>query len=107
MMVMMMKIDAEAFTMMDLMEMDSLLQAKTRPAIYDGDTKQDARARIRTRSRIILTNMYELHHILPWRAKWGDFFANLSFVVIDEAHKYRGVFGSNTALLLRRLPWSR
>ena len=89
--------------LLTIQEMDSLLQAKTRPAIYDGDTKQEARARIRTRSRIILTNMYELHHILPWRAKWGDFFANLSFVVIDEAHKYRGVFGSNTALLLRRL----
>ncbi len=89
--------------LLTIQEMDSLLQAKTRPAIYDGDTKQEARARIRARSRIILTNMYELHHILPWRAKWGDFFANLSFVVIDEAHKYRGVFGSNTALLLRRL----
>ncbi|MBR4285945.1 MAG: DEAD/DEAH box helicase, partial [Methanocorpusculum sp.] len=86
-----------------IQEMDSALSARTRPAIYDGDTKQEARAKIRSRSRIILTNMYELHHILPWRAKWGDFFANLSFVVIDEAHKYRGVFGSNTALLIRRL----
>lgn len=84
-------------------EMDSCLGARTRPAIYDGDTKTELRAKIRSRSRIILTNMYELHHILPWRAKWVDFFANLSFVVIDEAHKYRGVFGSNTALLLRRL----
>ncbi|MBQ4135022.1 MAG: DEAD/DEAH box helicase [Methanocorpusculum sp.] len=86
-----------------IQEMDTALNARTRPAIYDGDTKQEARSKIRSRSRIILTNMYELHHILPWRANWGDFFANLSFVVIDEAHKYRGVFGSNTALLLRRL----
>lgn len=86
-----------------IQEMDAILGARTRPAIYDGDTKPEARAKIRARSRVILTNMYELHHILPWRAKWGDFFANLSFVVIDEAHKYRGVFGSNTALLLRRL----
>ncbi len=86
-----------------IQEMDSLLNARTHPAVYDGDTKQEVRAKIRSRSKIVLTNMYELHHILPWRAKWGDFFANLSFVVIDEAHKYRGVFGSNTALLLRRL----
>ncbi len=86
-----------------IQEMDTILGARTHPAIYDGDTKQELRAKIRSRSKIVLTNMYELHHILPWRAKWGDFFANLSFVVIDEAHKYRGVFGSNTALLLRRL----
>lgn len=84
-------------------KMDKGLSARTKPAIYDGDTRTDLRSMIRSSSRIVLTNMYELHHILPWRAKWGDFFANLSFVVIDEAHKYRGVFGSNTALLLRRL----
>ncbi len=84
-------------------EFDSALHARTKPAIYDGDTKQELRPKIRTDSRIILTNMYELHHILGWRAKWGDFWTNLSFVVVDEAHRYRGVFGSNTALLLRRL----
>jgi len=84
-------------------EFDSALHAKTKPAIYDGDTKQELRPKIRTDSRIILTNMYELHHILGWRAKWGDFWTNLSFVVVDEAHRYRGIFGSNTALLLRRL----
>ena len=84
-------------------EIDSALHARTKPAIYDGDTKQELRSKIRASSRIILTNMYELHQILAWRAKWGDFWANLSFVIIDETHRYRGVFGSNTALLLRRL----
>jgi len=84
-------------------EFDAALHARTKPAIYDGDTKQELRPKIRADSRIILTNMYELHHILGWRAKWGDFWTNLSFVVVDEAHRYRGIFGSNTALLLRRL----
>ncbi|HJK03889.1 MAG TPA: DEAD/DEAH box helicase, partial [Methanocorpusculum sp.] len=86
-----------------LQELDMDLVAKTRPAIYDGDTPRDARAKIRSSSRIILTNMYELHQILAWRMKWGDFWANLSFVIIDEAHRYRGIFGSHIALLLRRL----
>jgi DEAD/DEAH box helicase domain-containing protein len=86
-----------------LKSLDADLRARTKPAIYDGDTRQELRSKIRSTSRIILTNMYELHHILAWRAKWGDFWANLSYVVVDEAHRYRGIFGSNTALLLRRL----
>ena len=84
-------------------ELDKEFSTRAKPAIYDGDTRPELRSSIRAMSRIILTNMYELHHILPWRAKWADFFANLSFVFIDEAHKYRGVLGSNTALLIRRL----
>ena len=47
--------------------------------------------------------MYELHQILAWRMQWGDFWANLSFVIIDEAHRHRGIFGSHIALLLRRI----
>ena len=86
-----------------LKEIDAVLHAKTKPEIYDGDTKPELRSKIRAESRLILTNMYELHHILAWRAKWGDFWTNLSFVIIDEAHRYRGIFGSNTALLIRRL----
>ncbi|MDO5844662.1 MAG: DEAD/DEAH box helicase, partial [Methanocorpusculum sp.] len=89
--------------LISIKEIDSELNAKTKPAVYDGDTKTENRSAIRETSRVILTNMYELHQILPYRAKWGDFFTNLSFIVIDEAHKYRGVFGSNTALLIRRL----
>ena len=86
-----------------LQNLDKELGAKTRPAIYDGDTPREARTKIRSSSRIILTNMYELHQILAWRLQWGDFWANLSFVIIDEAHRYRGIFGSHIALLLRRL----
>ena len=74
-----------------------------RPAIYDGDTPQSKRAAIRENSRIIISNPHELHQVLSWHAKWRPFFSNLKFIVIDEAHRYRGVFGSHIALLLRRL----
>ena len=73
-----------------------------RPGIYDGDTPPDRRARLRQTARIVLSNPYELHQILPWHYQWQRFFAGLRFVVIDEAHRYRGVFGSNVAQLLRR-----
>jgi DEAD/DEAH box helicase domain-containing protein len=51
----------------------------------------------------VITNPYELHHVLPWHYKWQRFLAHLKFIVLDEAHVYRGVFGSNVALLVRRL----
>ncbi|MDD1666485.1 MAG: DEAD/DEAH box helicase [Methanomicrobiales archaeon] len=72
-------------------------------AIYDGDTPSSRRPLIRERSRVILSNPYELHQVLPWHHRWERFFRNLSFVVIDEAHRYRGVFGSHMAFLIRRL----
>ncbi len=72
-------------------------------AVYDGDTPQHVRSLIREHSRLILTNPYALHQYLPWHHKWRRFFKDLHFVVIDEAHSYRGVFGSNVALLIRRL----
>ncbi|HEX8976919.1 MAG TPA: DEAD/DEAH box helicase [Solirubrobacteraceae bacterium] len=75
-----------------------------RPAIYDGDTPRAERSAIRKRSNLILTNPDMLHvGILPHHAAWGDLFANLAFVVIDEAHVYRGVFGSHVGNVLRRL----
>jgi DEAD/DEAH box helicase domain-containing protein len=74
-----------------------------RPAIYDGDTPQSKRPAIRENSRIIISNPHELHQVLSWHAKWRPFFTNLKFIVIDEAHRYRGVFGSHIALLIRRL----
>lgn len=75
-----------------------------RPSIYDGDTKREERTAIRKRSNLILTNPDMLHMgILPNHAAWGDFFANLAVVVIDEAHVYRGVFGSHVGNVLRRL----
>jgi DEAD/DEAH box helicase domain-containing protein len=75
-----------------------------RPAIYDGDTPRNERSAIRKRSNLVLTNPDMLHvGILPNHPAWADLFANLAFVVVDEAHVYRGVFGSHVANVLRRL----
>jgi DEAD/DEAH box helicase domain-containing protein len=74
-----------------------------KPAIYDGDTPQSRRAAIRENSRIIISNPHEIHHVLSWHIKWRPLFANLRYIVIDEAHRYRGVFGSHIAMLIRRL----
>jgi len=74
------------------------------PAIYDGDTPQKDRSAIRKSARIILSNPDMLHTgILPHHTNWLEFFANLKFIVIDEAHTYRGVFGSHVANVIRRL----
>ncbi len=73
-------------------------------AIYDGDTPQPARSSIRRNARIVLSNPDMLHTgILPHHTNWLEFFSNLKFVVIDEAHTYRGVFGSHVANVIRRL----
>jgi DEAD/DEAH box helicase domain-containing protein len=75
-----------------------------REAIYDGDTPREERPAIRRRNNLVLTNPDMLHvGILPHHKGWGDFFANLDWVVVDEAHTYRGVFGSHVANVLRRL----
>ena len=77
---------------------------RARPAIYDGDTPREQRLAIRRRSNIVITNPDMLHlGILPNHPAWGDFFSNLAVVVVDEAHVYRGVFGSHVANVLRRL----
>lgn len=86
-----------------LEEMAQFTGIPARPAIYDGDTPQSKRAAIRENSRIIISNPHEIHQVLSWHSKWRHFFTNLKFIVIDEAHRYRGVFGSHIALLLRRL----
>ncbi|MBI4263908.1 MAG: DEAD/DEAH box helicase [Acidobacteria bacterium] len=71
---------------------------------YDGDTPQDARRAIRGRAHIVLSNPDMLHSgILPHHPRWAKLFENLRFVVIDELHAYRGVFGSHLANVLRRL----
>ncbi len=78
--------------------------AHARPAIYDGDTPKDQRAGIRKRANLVLTNPDMVHlGMLPNHAAWGNFFSNLAVVVVDEAHVYRGVFGSHVANVLRRL----
>ena len=75
-----------------------------RPAIYDGDTPRPARLQIRRSANVVLTNPDMLHvGILPNHGAWAELFANLAIVVVDEAHAYRGVFGSHVANVLRRL----
>jgi DEAD/DEAH box helicase domain-containing protein len=94
-----------------LAELDRLSQALAEGAgvdlgvfTYDGDTPQDARRSIRTRAHVVLTNPDMLHSgILPHHPRWAKLFENLRFVVIDELHTYRGVFGSHLANVLRRL----
>jgi len=81
-----------------------LLPEEVRIFTYDGDTPQDARKAIRARGHIILTNPDMLHTgILPHHTKWIKLFENLKYVVIDELHNYRGIFGSHLANILRRL----
>ena len=71
---------------------------------YDGDTPQDARKAIRARANLVITNPDMLHTgILPHHTKWERLFENLRYVVIDELHYYRGVFGSHLADVIRRL----
>ena len=71
---------------------------------YDGDTPSDARKAIREKGHIVLTNPDMLHTgILPHHTKWTRLFENLQFIVIDELHSYRGVFGSHLCNVLRRL----
>src|SRR5207249_2824330 len=71
---------------------------------YDGDTPQDARAAVRSRGHIVLSNPDMLHKgILPHHTRWTRLFENLEFVVLDELHTYRGVFGSHVANVFRRL----
>ncbi len=71
---------------------------------YDGDTPPNTRKKLRDSGRIILTNPDMLHaSILPNHSKWASFFENLKFIVIDEIHIYKGIFGSNVANLMKRL----
>ena len=77
---------------------------RLKPAIYDGDTPAEQRWQIRKWSNLILTNPDMVHvGLLPHHDRWGDVLANLTHVVIDEAHVYRGVFGSHVANVLRRV----
>jgi DEAD/DEAH box helicase domain-containing protein len=77
---------------------------RVRAAIYDGDTPQERRPQIRRWANAILTNPDMLHlGILPRHDLWADVLHNLRYVVVDEAHVYRGVFGSHVANVLRRL----
>ena len=88
----------------ELIELNKAGELGVRTFTFDGDTPGDARKAVRTRGDIVITNPDMLHQgILPHHTKWAQFFENLQYVVIDEMHSYRGVFGSHVANVLRRL----
>jgi len=83
---------------------DPALAELVRTGTYDGDTTRHTRRKLRDEGNIILSNPDMLHAgVLPYHAKWNRFLRNLRYVVVDEIHTYRGVFGSNVANVLRRL----
>ena len=84
--------------------LDDRLMELVRPGTYDGDTSRHTRRKLRDEGNIILSNPDMLHAgILPYHPKWNRFFKDLKYVVIDEIHTYRGIFGSNVANVMRRL----
>ena len=88
----------------ELMELNDAGRLGVRAFTFDGDTPGDARKAVRTKGDIVVTNPDMLHQgILPHHTKWAQFFEALKYVVIDEMHTYRGVFGSHTANVIRRL----
>jgi len=88
----------------ELLELNAAGRLGIRAYTFDGDTPGDARRAVRTHGDIVVTNPDMLHQaILPHHTKWAQFFESLRFVVIDELHTYRGVFGSHVANLIRRL----
>jgi len=88
----------------ELYDLNQRLQNRFGVFTYDGDTPSDARKSIREKSHIVLTNPDMLHTgILPHHTRWTRLFENLRYIVIDELHTYRGVFGSHLCNVLRRL----
>jgi len=92
----------------ELYELSDRLSQRAETSIgvhtYDGDTPQDARRAIRGRAHVVLSNADMVHSgILPHHPRWAKLFENLQYVVIDELHAYRGVFGSHLTNVLRRL----
>src|SRR5271165_2050445 len=88
----------------ELYDLDQRLDDRFGVSTYDGDTPSDARKAIREKSHIVLTNPDMLHTgILPHHTRWTRLFENLRYIVIDELHTYRGVFGSHLCNVLRRL----
>ncbi|MGI5881873.1 MAG: DEAD/DEAH box helicase [Dethiobacteria bacterium] len=87
----------------EIRELEKETSTQLGAAVYDGDTPKERRRSIRENSRLILSNPHALHYYLAWHRLWKGFFRKLRLVVIDEAHWYRGIFGTNVAFLLRRL----
>ena len=88
----------------ELLELNAAGQLGVKAFTFDGDTPGDARQAIRLHGDVVVSNPDMLHQaILPHHTKWAQFFENLQYVVIDEVHTYRGVFGSHVANVIRRL----
>jgi DEAD/DEAH box helicase domain-containing protein len=88
----------------EIYELVEEMALDVRTFTYDGDTPADARMKVRNAGHIVITNPDMLHTgILPHHTKWKNLFENLRYVVIDELHSYRGIFGSHFALILQRL----
>lgn len=88
----------------ELMELNAAGHLGVRAHTFDGDTPADARKAVRSHGDIVVSNPDMLHQgILPHHTKWAQFFESLAYVVIDEMHTYRGVFGAHVANVLRRL----
>ena len=88
----------------ELYEVIQELEVDIKTYTFDGDTPQTARRKIRSAGHIVITNPDMLHAgILPHHTKWIKLFENLKYVVIDEVHQYRGVFGSHLANVIKRL----
>ncbi len=88
----------------ELLELNKAGNLGVRAFTFDGDTPGDARKAVRSRGDIVVSNPDMLHQgILPHHTKWAQFFESLQYVVIDEMHSYRGVFGSHVANVIRRL----
>src|SRR5688572_21114581 len=88
----------------ELLELNRAGELGLRACTFDGDTPGDARQAVRLHGDIVVSNPDMLHQgILPHHTKWAQFFENLRYVVIDEVHSYRGVFGSHVANVIRRL----
>ena len=85
-------------------DLSPALRPRLLAGTYDGDTPTSARRRLREEANAILTNPDMLHQgILPYHSRWSRVFSNLRYVVVDEMHTYRGIFGSHVANVLRRL----
>jgi DEAD/DEAH box helicase domain-containing protein len=88
----------------EILEINAAGELGVRAYTFDGDTPGDARKAVRVHGDIVVTNPDMLHQgILPHHTKWAQFFENLRYIVIDEMHIYRGVFGSHMANVIRRL----
>jgi DEAD/DEAH box helicase domain-containing protein len=93
----------DQFTVLSKMLEDTNIR-QNRIGIYDGDVEPNEKRQVLLNANIVITNPYGLHYYLPWfKQKWIRICKNLKYIILDEIHIYRGIFGSNFALLLRRL----